>query len=171
MRILTMVTKYLVVDIEANGLLDKVSAIHCICIKNLETGKEGSFFGDNLHKAIDGLNAPDTVVIGHNFIGYDLPVLKKFFPMTLTYKNIIDTCLLSRMMYPDLSRHRDCPPSKQTIDGRKTIGPHSLENWSYIVGGAEKIGVEDWLNFTPEMLQRCKNDVLITERVYKHLIG
>jgi len=164
-------TRYLIVDLEADGLLDNVTEIHCICAKDLETGKTAEFSGEKIKLGVDILNRADTIVIGHNFIGYDLPVLKKFHSMTLNYTDIIDTCLLSRMMHPDLSRHKDCPPSKLTIDGRKIIGAHSLENWSYIVGGAEKIGVEDWLNFTPEMLQRCKNDVLITERIYKHLIG
>jgi len=165
-----LIQKTIVCDIEANGLLSDITTIHCICLKELNTGEVQAFHGENIKKALDILNAEGTVVIGHNFIGYDLPVLQKFFEMKLDYKAIIDTLLLSRMFHPDLKKHPDCPASKQTIDGRKTIGAHSLENWSHIVGGAEKIGVEDWSTFTPEMLQRCKNDVLITERIYNSLM-
>jgi hypothetical protein len=111
------------------------------------------------------------LVVGHNWVDYDCRVLKKLYPwFKIDLKKYADTLLLSHMLEPHRTRHFRCPPSKETIAGRRQIGPHSLENWGYEVG-LGKVEYEDWETYDYKMLQRCIGDVEITHRVYNLLVG
>lgn len=163
----------LVVDIETNGLYQDVTKVHCIVAKCLDTNHVYTFYGKNnpssIKEGVTLLLQADQI-IGHNFIDYDMRVLEKLFDIKLDVNKIIDTLLLSHMLYPHKSRHPDAPASKMTSSGRKVIGLHSLENWGYYLGEG-KIEYEDWETFTPEMLERCKGDVEITYLLYQHFLG
>jgi hypothetical protein len=158
----------LVVDIETNGLYNDVTEVHCIVAKDIETQDGSVYKGDTIEEGLRHLLEADQI-IGHNFIDYDMRVLEKLYGIKLDVNKIVDTLLLSHMLYPHHSRHPDAPASKQTSSGRRAIGPHSLENWGYYLG-LGKIEYEDWSKFTNEMLERCKGDVEITERLYKYFI-
>jgi hypothetical protein len=170
----------LVIDIETNGLYHEVTHIHCIVVKNLETNSIYSFDNngfdfkiDNVKKAgtveegIKLLKKSDKVLIGHNIIDYDLRVVKKLFSTDLGIERAIDTLLLSHMLRPHLKRHPDCPASEIIEGGRKQIGTHSLKNWSFYLG-VDKIDNEDWRKASENIIRRCVNDVLITEKLFRH---
>lgn len=169
--------KTLVVDIEANGLYDCVTQIHCIVAKDKSTGEIKKFFDGPISASADGtveegarfLQTAD-VVVGHNWIDYDARVLRKFFPFySIDVDKIRDTYIRSLMFDPHRAKHPNCPTSKTTVEGRRQIGPHGLENWGYIVGRG-KVEHEDWTVFTEEMLHRCVEDVEITNLVDDRLI-
>lgn len=166
-----------VFDIECNGLYTDVTEIHCIVIGSYNKGiyQYHKYYGNKgLNSIEEGLIhlANSKILIGHNIIDYDLRVIKKLYnsqyPELIkkldNKKTIIDTYLLSNMLFPDLKRHPKCPPSKVTISGRKIIGPHSLENWGYYLNMG-KVDYEDWTIFTKEMLERCVQDVRITSEL------
>ena len=166
----------LVADIEANGLFFDVTQIHCIVTKDKDTGEVKRFFGGSSSLSPDGsieegvklLSSADTVV-GHNWINYDAPVIRKFFPwFKIDVAKIRDTYIRSIIFDPHRSKHDKCPVSKSTIDGRKPIGAHGLENWGYVVGRG-KVEHEDWSVFTEDMLRRCVEDVEITDLVDDYL--
>lgn len=186
----------LVVDIETNGLYNEVDKIHCIVAKDINTSERYLYYlgvkedhGEYIVEAdrnktitksalcytkplssmLQVLQEADQI-IGHNFIDYDMRVIEKITGIKLDVNKIVDTLLLSHMLHPHHSRHPDCPASKETIAGRRQIGPHSLENWGYYLGEG-KIEYEDWTKFTPEMLERCKGDVSITEKLYNKFKG
>ena len=161
----------IVVDIEANGLYQEVTKIHCVVAKDVDTGVVHKYHGeDNVVGIPAGLVhlQQASLIYGHNFIDYDMRVIEKLSPVKLDVNKIIDTMLLSYMLDPHRGRHIDCPPSQVIGDKRKPIGPHSLKNWGYICGRG-KVEHEDWETFTPEMLHRCVEDVEITELVAKKL--
>lgn len=168
----------LVSDIEANGLYNEVTEVHCIVTKDKATGEVRKFFDKDIGEQPNGsiedgvryLSSAD-MVVGHNWIGYDIRVLNKLYPIIypFTPDKVRDTYIRSLMFDPHRQKHRDCPVSKTTVDGRKQIGPHGLENWGYIVGRG-KVEHEDWTKFTPEMLHRCVEDVHITDLVDNRLI-
>jgi len=137
----------IVLDIEADSLDPTV--IHCVCCKELGKDNWWTFTEENKHE-LRGLVDDTSIIIGHNVIAYDLPVLNKLWGIDLYGNTINDTLLLSKLLNPDRERH-------------------SLEWWGEQVG-EEKIDFTDYSTYTPEMLEYCKQDVIVTEKVYLELI-
>jgi hypothetical protein len=161
-------------DIEANGLLDDATSVHCLCIKDIETKEEVSLYGKSLNKK-EILNHLNGDIAGHNIIGYDIPLLKKFYGFNLIdilgKEAIWDTYIMSKTLYPDRPMPKGCPDSviNPLIGKSKKIGPHGLEAWGWRVG-IKKIEIHDWRFFSPEILKRCMFDVNINEKVYYELL-
>ena len=151
--------KIRVFDSEANGLLDTVTTAHCGVFKSLD-GKEVEKF-DN-QQIPDMLRFLDTcdVIIGHNIIGYDFPMLKKVYGYVYKGKKV-DTLLMSRALNPD----RMLPPNAII----RSAGPHSIYAWGVRVG-VDKPEHEDWAVYSPAMLHRCTEDVEINRLVYHELM-
>jgi hypothetical protein len=89
-------------DIEADGLLEDATGIHCVCVK--EYGKEVVGF--------DGIKLLDVkhyferarAIVGHNIISYDIPMLKKFLGLELGNIKIYDTFLMSMLSWAEIGR-------------------------------------------------------------------
>ena len=146
----------LVFDMEANGLLDTVDKLWCICTEDIDTGLKRKFDPEQLDKALEYMSQAD-VLIGHNIIGYDfiaLERIKGWKPNENT--RIYDTYLMSRLAFPDRAK-----PFGYTGKG----GSHSLEAWGYRVG-TSKPGHEEWSVYSPAMLRRCQSDVAINVLTY-----
>ena len=136
-----------VFDIETTLNADK---IWCIICKHDKTYYQFTD-GKNLHRFEDFAKQTKEF-IGHNIIGFDVPVVNKFFGKDLfTNCKITDTLVLSRLLNP-------------VIDGG-----HSLKNWGTKLGQA-KIEFEQFEYLSDDMLKYCRNDVELTERLYKFLI-
>ena len=88
--------KNLIFDIEADGLTP--SKVWCIVAKDIEQQKVYQFGPDKLAAGIKLLEEAD-VLIGHNILGYDMPVLEKLHGATFTSK-VIDTLVMSRLYQP-----------------------------------------------------------------------
>lgn len=138
----------LIADIEANGFIETVTEIHCICLKDYDTGEQWSL-SPMFIQNIEVFNKEDVILIGHNFIDYDLPVLEKILGFKFKGK-VLDTLILSQIMEPERT------------------GGHSLEAWGETLG-YPKVQHEDWSVYSEEMLHRCKVDVEITEKVLRCL--
>lgn len=149
-------------DIEANGFLHQATRMHCGVIKTLN-GEVRQFWpwpgGDFVKQFLDYLDSFD-VLIAHNGIGYDFPLLKKLYGWTYKGK-VVDTLIMSRLLNPKRLVPFNC--------ANKKAGPHSLEAWGYRVGRG-KPEHNDWEVFSEEMLHRCTEDVEILELVYKALL-
>lgn len=174
-------------DIEANGLYEEATEVHCIVFKFLETGevvrlydtsrmdikrKEGdlSLDSENLLSIFNKLNR----LICHNQLGYDVWMVKKFYAIDLVemfqIPNLIDTFVWSQALYPDRPMPRYCPTSIKMPTGKnKRIGPHGLESWGYRVA-KKKPMISDWSTFNNDILIRCEEDVLINEDTYYELL-
>ena len=66
----------LLFDAEADGLLHEATQVWCICTMDIDTKQAYSFYQDNLYDAYNYLLEADEL-IGHNIIGYDLPLFNK----------------------------------------------------------------------------------------------
>lgn len=148
-------------DLEANGLLDKATRVHCAVVKsNDEVRKFWPWPGnDYIKQLLEYLDSFD-VLIAHNGIGYDFPLLKKLYRWEFKGKKV-DTLIMSRLLNPK----RIVPYN--ALDNK--IGPHSLAAWGYRVGRG-KPEHEDWENYSEAMLHRCAEDVEILELTYKALL-
>lgn len=147
----------LLFDCETDGLLEQVTRMWCVVAKDIDTGLMYYFRPDDLVIALEFLSRAE-VLIGHNIIKYDLPVFRKLH--TFEYAGeLIDTLVVSRLQYPDR-------PNPKNYVGN---APHSVEAWGHRLG-FHKPEHDDWSRFSPEMLHRCKEDVLGTEKIYRYLL-
>ena len=137
----------IVFDIEADGL--HPNNVWCIVAKELE-GKIHTFDNTQIHEGIKFLQEADTL-IGHNIIGYDIPVLEKLYDVKFDCK-IEDTLVMSRLFNPVRENG------------------HALKAWGWRVGMLKQEQPEDFDSYTPEMLEYCIQDVKLNEAVYKFLI-
>ena len=144
-----MSKRTVVCDIEANGLLHNATCIWCICAKDFDTGEMFFWGPDELH---DFSSFADDVHhwIGHNFIAYDLRMLKKFLNIKIKPLRVTDTLLLSRLQEYSKS------------------GGHSLANWGKFFN-YPKVVHEDWTQYSPEMKTRCETDVELNYKVACYL--
>jgi uncharacterized protein YprB with RNaseH-like and TPR domain len=73
----------LIFDLETNGLLQDVTRIHCLGIYDTET-KETLAYNDegNTEPITRGIQRLEDakLIVGHNIINYDLPVIRKLYP-------------------------------------------------------------------------------------------
>lgn len=145
-----------VADIEADGLLDQATRIWCIVFKDIDTQQVFSFGTGEIHRALEFMDGCE-VLIMHNGIGYDWPLLRKL--EHYEYKGTkVDTLLMSRLQRPERGTPKGC---------RK--GPHSVEAWG-IRFGRHKPEHDDWSQYSPEMMHRCREDVEIQYLIYRALL-
>ena len=137
----------IVFDIEADGL--HPDNVWCIVAKELD-GNLHTFDNTQIHQGIKFLQQADTL-IGHNIIGYDIPVLEKLYDVKFNCK-IEDTLVMSRLFNPVRENG------------------HALKAWGWRVGMLKQEQPEDFDSYTPEMLEYCIQDVKLNEAVYKFLI-
>lgn len=143
--------KRLVFDIETNGL--KPTEVHCIVAVDVDTNEQHVFRSD--YGNLDGFDAllgtDKFELIGHNILGYDVPVLQRLRQTTFEGHKLTDTMVLSRLANPS----RD--------------GGHSLKNLSRGYSD-EKGSHEDWSVVSDEMVDYCVQDVITNIGVYKRLL-
>lgn len=148
----------IVFDLEGDGLRHEATKVWCFVGYDLDSKK--TFVATEYNKINEILSGADEL-IGHNIINYDLPVLKKlniFVPSK--EQKVTDTLVLSRLLFPDRKN-----PKGMTGKSK----PHSIEAWGYRFG-VPKPEHEDWSQYSPEMLHRCKEDVRIQVKLYRYLM-
>ena len=155
----------LVFDIETDNVdYHKITTIHTIAIYDLEEKKMYSFDRGEVYKGIEMLD--DNLVIGHNIVKYDIPVIQKFYP-TFRPKQVVDTMILSTLAFSDIGAN-DKDVSRVPS---KLKGTHSLKAWGYRLGilkgdFAEKDAWDEW---SKEMKEYCIQDVRVTVKLYNFL--
>jgi DNA polymerase-1 len=162
-----------VFDIETDGLYNEVTKAHCISIKvdNEEikayTSKPLENSDGDLSEGLQILMGAD-LLIGHNIINYDIPVLQKLYP-DFKYKNVLDTLVVSRLVYPNIG----LTDANRKALPQKLKGSHSLKAWGYrlrLLKGEFGEQSDAWHKLTPEMVEYCKRDVEVTNRLYEKLL-
>ena len=161
----------IVFDIETDGLLNDCTQIHCLIAYDTEA-KETYTYSDSgtQEPVVRGVQllADAVCIAGHNIIGYDIPVLRKFYPWFDRSTGMVDTLLLSRLVHPnliDIDKRRQWPHMPLQLYGR-----HSLEAYGHRLGEykGDFSKSTDWKQFSPEMEEYCKQDVVVTTKLCKH---
>lgn len=136
-------------DIEADNLLDKATRIWCVCVENILTGEKRAFKdADSFRNWYHEQNNP--VLVGHNFVSYDLVMLNRFYGAGIGISKVVDTYVLSQMYNPSYP------------------GGHSLEAWGFRLK-FPKGDFSDFSALTPEMLEYCTNDASLTALLFRKL--
>lgn len=178
---ISSVGRTIVFDSEANNLLDKVTKMWCVVAEDYFTGQmflfhdfpefdgfiglddEGKEFvlptrDGTLRDGVMFVNNAK-VTICHNQMGYDQPLMKKFFPffrIRSEYSEVRDTMLESQVQWYD----------RPALKGYKGI--HGLAVWGARLG-IRKPEIEDWSFMDAMKLHRCLEDVKINTLVAKAL--
>ena len=162
----------IIFDLETDGLLPDVSKVHCIAM-TVEGAKAAQVFAneegyDCLEQGLEIMSSAEGL-IGHNIIGYDLPVLKKILGWEPSkHTEISDTLVVSRLAYS----HMMTADVKKKYIPTKLYGSHSLKAWGYRLGMAKgdfNHETTDWSTFTDEMAGYCATDVALTSILFDHL--
>ena len=170
-----------VFDLETNGLLDDATRIHCLSLYWAKDERPETFndepYSENpkdlpmgSHSITTGLGWLEVadVLVGHNIIGFDIPIIQKLYPWFNPRGTIVDTLLLSRLYHPNL-----LDIDKQHAWKHMPLqlyGKHSLEAYGYRLneykGNFGKM--TDWKNWSKEMQDYCEQDVVVTTKLCKH---
>ncbi len=158
----------LIFDLETNGLLDKVSTIHCIVAYDPDTDTKYRFDPTQIKSGLS-LLAEAEELIGHNIMAYDMKALEKVCGFKY-YGKLTDTLVLSRLIWSDL-QERDFNAHRKGTLPSSLIGSHSLKAWGVRLGKHKGSFNEttDWKEYTPEMLDYCANDVDVTYELFKKI--
>ena len=161
----------LIFDLETNGLYDDATHIHCIGVYDLDT-KQTLVYNDtgNAEPITKGVQLLEdaTNLVGHNIIGYDLPVIRKLFPWFSTRAECIDTLVLSRIYHADILKTDQLRKWKNMPLQR--YGSHSLEAYGYRLGEYKGCfgKTTDWKEWSEEMELYCLQDVQVTTKLWRH---
>ena len=169
-------------DLETDGLLHDATRIHCLSLYWEKDGRSETFndepytdnpkdlpmaSGHSITTGIGWLEVAD-VLVGHNIIGFDIPIIKKLYPWFNPRGNVVDTLLLSRLYHPnllDIDKKRCWKHMPLQLYGR-----HSLESYGYRLneykGNFAK--TTDWKEWSQEMQDYCEQDVVVTNKLCKH---
>lgn len=157
---------WLIFDIETDGLYDQATKTFCIVIYDVTRAETFAYGPDRIDDAIAHLATAD-VLIGHNIIFYDLPVLQKLHSFVAKAR-IIDTLICTRIIWPkeklydlDIEQYPNVPIKRRGIA--------SLEAWGWRLAD-NKIDFKDFSEYSEEMLTYCKQDVQVTLKLYKHIV-
>ena len=161
----------LLFDIETNGLPRQgLDHIHCVVVKDIDTEQVFRFNdtgnADSITNAITFLQEAD-VLIGHNIVGFDIPVIQGIYPFFNPKATLFDTLILSRMFFPDILT-RDFRKKPIGMPA-KLYGRHSLESWGYRLGDykGEFAKHTDWVSWSQEMEDYCEQDVHVVGSLFK----
>ena len=134
----------IILDIETNSTHNKI----WMCATR-EIGGDVTVWKEasGLQKYLDSCD----LIIMHNGICFDAPVLRKNWNITMKQNQMCDTLVLSRLLSPSLE------------------GGHSLAAWGGRLG-FPKGDFNDWdAGYSAEMEAYCIQDTLVTEKLYLHL--
>jgi hypothetical protein len=157
-------------DIEADGLLDTVTKIHCIVVVDLDSNQVDEYGPGQITAALDHLKRA-RYLTGHNIQGYDLELLRRLHGWTPAADCIvIDTLVTARLILPNLADLDDHAAAIGDKSFGKLRGRYSIEAWGERLGIPKTgTGIENWAEWTPEMQERCAGDTLICKALWRFL--
>lgn len=134
----------LLFDLEADGLLDEVTKIHCVSYYDGENIKSITTYDE-----IKQLFTEHNTFIGHNIVCYDIPVLEKILNIKIEGR-FIDTLALSWYLNTNRQLH-----GLESFGEQYNIPKPKIDNW-------ENLPVEEYIN-------RCEEDVRINLALWNDL--
>jgi DNA polymerase I-like protein with 3'-5' exonuclease and polymerase domains len=182
----------LIADIESDGLLNELTKIHCLVLRDTETGRPLIYSSNprDVHGTVeDGVKdvsrfiKQGELIVGHNLIDFDIPALQKIYPwFHIPESQVVDTLVMSRVMFPDMWDTDKKLTKTKGFPGRLT-NKHSLEAWGYRLGchkgeyqGDTRIEDEaerkrrKWESWNPDMESYCVQDTAVTLKLYQKFL-
>ena len=158
--------RWLIFDLESDGLYDNVTVIHCIVVYDIGLQQTFSYGPDCIADALAHLATAD-VLIGHNILFYDVPVLTKLYPSVQLNGRIIDTLICTRLIWPKEILYT-LDDEQYTQVPKNLKGSASLKAWGWRLAD-HKIDFKDFSEYSEEMLAYCQQDVAVTKKLWQHI--
>lgn len=177
-------------DLETDGLFPSVSKVHCLSVRDLDTGAliasvSPHHTKDQWTEAL-GIIANAELVVGHNCINFDLRVLRHLGLLTEINGTVRDTMLIARIMFPDIKKQVDFDHHHSLVRKHGTkehpipkqyariMGQHSLKAWGIRLGchkgdyGSDD-GEDVWAEWSEEMQEYMDQDTAVTVALWRYL--
>ena len=174
---LTIKDKFVITDIETNGLLDTTTKFWCGWIYDSVTKEYKGYTDlDAYWNAINGFGCNGYNIVFHNGIRFDIPCLKRLANNRFNFDPrdcVLDTLVLSRLIYANI-KDTDIGLMKAGRLPKKLYGSHSLKAYGYRMGelkGTYGEQEDAWDKFTPEMYEYNKQDVVVTLKLFNKLMS
>ena len=161
------IKKWYVFDLETDNLYDDVTKIHCLVLYDINRDQTFTYGPDCIAAGLEHL-ATAHVLIGHNILFFDIPVIRKLYPFyTFAAARIIDTLITTRLIWPKEKLY-DMDAEQYTQVPTKLRGSASLKAWGYRLSDY-KIEFKDFKEYSEEMLAYCIQDVSVTTKLLQHI--
>lgn len=188
-----------VFDIETDGLLDTMTKIHCLVLRDVDTGEVLDFGPERIEEGVRLLQEARRIV-GHNVIKFDVPAIQKLYPWfqpsliqtiddTVWGRGLYDTLTATRLMWSDISNGDEARVRVGQMPS-KLAGSHGLEAWGYRLklnkGDYAKVKKQEaldlgmteaqdifehtWAEWSQEMHDYCILDTEVTLALYKLIL-
>lgn len=174
---LTIKDKFIVFDIETDGLLDTTKRFWCGWLYDSYTDLYTGY--TDLDEFFDALNKYGTSgynIVGHNICKFDIPALKKLKGERFEFdvRDVcIDTLVLARLIYSNI-KDTDVGLMRSGRLPKALYGSHSLKAYGYRMGELKGTYGEHegaWDKFTHEMYEYNKQDVVVTLKLFQKLMA
>ena len=174
---LQLYDKYIVTDIETDGLLDVTKKFWCGWSYESDTNTYHGFKDLNVY--IDYLNAKGTSgynIVFHNGVKFDIPALKKLSGRRFDFdprEIVVDTLVLARLVWSNI-KDIDAGLMRSGNLPKGLFGSHSLKAYGYRLGelkGTYGEQEEAWDSFSESMYEYNKQDVVVTAKLYQKLLA
>ncbi len=143
-------------DIETDGLLEQATRVWCATVYNTVTKEEKGFTdAESFRNWLEG--NPSCILVGHNFMSFDLVCLNRFWGCNLPASRVVDTFILSQLYNPGYAKPVGCKK-----------GAHSLEAWGMRLR-YPKGEFDDFDVYSPRMLDYCHRDTRLTALLFVRL--
>ena len=166
----------IVFDVETTAIpasgIQGIERIHCIAATNVSTMEHHFADAASGYATIMKILKNAHGIVAHNLLGFDLPVLKKFFPDWEPEGQLFDTLVMCRAMWHDVANKDFGRCTKGTLP-RRLLGSHSLEAYGYRMGilKGEYCKQENaWDHYSEEMAEYCRQDTAVLVRLYDRIM-
>lgn len=156
----TSYKRRIVIDIETNSKHDH---IHIAVTKDIDSGEVKVWSNpNNLWEYIE-----DSQLIGHNLLGFDAAILNRIWKTKIKTSQCFDTLVLSRLLDPSKTEGHSLDAWGKILGTLKT---DYLSIWKWIKQPVEYVQGMEWDDpHLPLMIDYCKQDVEVTEKLFHHL--
>lgn len=153
----------IVLDCETNLAHDK---IHVVVTKDIDTGEVKLWKqADNLLEYLKDVS----LIIGHNVIGFDAPVLNRCWKTKIRLNQVYDTLIVSRLLDPSRENGHSLEAWGQTL------GFHKIDYakvWTWLMDRPESYRGESFdLPHHGLLDDYCVRDVEVTAKLYLKLVN